>query len=227
MGNVRCTLQNDTDYQVVIVDYDGTRDLNPGTSQGNYLVKGMGFGIDLVMKFPGSKEEKINFPSSKFENRPHRISVIFSDKIRAFESEHQKYSLAVVGGVSRWHLAYNHPGHYEETVTIETVTKNSWKDMQEKGFETELKVGAMIKAVELSASFKAYTKLTRVDEYESTIKKSQTRKFTEICYVWQEIVAVKTDHEAPFDTLDIPTAHTEVTTTPHEPNKEVFLFAKK
>ena len=79
----QCTFYNDTDYQVMVVDHDGTRTLNPGCSEGNYLVSG--FSLDLVMKFPGSKEEKINFSSSDFGNRTHKMSVIFRSKISAFE----------------------------------------------------------------------------------------------------------------------------------------------
>ena len=83
-----CTLYNDTEYKVVVVDHDGTRTLDPGCSEGNYLVSG--FSVDLVMEFPGSKEERITFPSSDFGNRTHRMSVIFEHEISAFENSQVK-----------------------------------------------------------------------------------------------------------------------------------------
>ncbi len=84
----QCTFYNDTDYRVVVVDHDGTRTLDPGDSEGNYLVSG--FSVDLVMKFLGSKEEKITFPSSDFDNRTHKMSVVFGSKIREFENSQVK-----------------------------------------------------------------------------------------------------------------------------------------
>ena len=219
-----CTFENDTGYTVMIVDHDGTRALHPGTSQGNYLVSG--FSVDLVLKLPDGDEVKINFPSSSFENRTHKISNIFADAIRKYENTRALQSVRVISSFSRWHLTYSHPGGYEEKAMTKMVTKNSWKDMQEKGYEAEAKVGGMIKAIELSASFKAYTKLTRVDEYEREITRSMERTFKDPCYLWQEIVVVKTDQARPFDELSIPTANTATTTGNREPGKEKFLFAK-
>lgn len=220
----KCTFQNDTSYTVMIVDHDGTRALYPGTSQGNYLVSG--FSVDLVLKLPDGGEEKINFPGRRFENRTHRMSHIFSDEIRKFERTRALQSVRVIRSFSRWHLTHSHPGGYEEKAMVKMVTKNSWKDMQEKGYEAEAKVGAMIKAIEMSASFKAYTKLTRVDEYEREITKSVERTFKDPCYLWQEIVVVKTDQAPPFDELSVPTANTAKTTVNREPGKEKFLFSE-
>ena len=214
----KCTFQNDTKYDVMIIDHDGTRTLGPGESQDNYLVTG--FSVDLVMKLSRTKKVKINFPSSSFENRTHKMGLIFRDHIKEYESNSAMSSVTVLSGYCRWHLVYSHPRGYEEKVSIKTVTKNSWKDMQEKGFEAETKVGAMIKAVELSASFKAYTKLTRVDEYESELTKTSERTFKDPCYIWQEIVVIKTDQAAPFDELHIPTVNTVMTSTPGEPGKD-------
>ena len=216
-----CTFENDTSYTVMIVDHDGTRALHPGTSQGNYLV--IFQSVDLVLKLPDGDEETINFPSSKFENRTHKISYIFADAISKYENTRALESVNVIQSFSTWQLTYSHPGGFEAKAITKMVTKNSWKDMQEKGYEAETKVGAMIKAIELSASFKAYTKLTRVDECERAITRSIERTFEDPCYLWQEIIVVKTDQAPPFDELRIPTANTAMTTTNHEPGKEKFV----
>ena len=99
--------------------------------------------------------------------------------------------------------------------------------MQEKGNEAETKVGGMIKAIELSASFKTYTKLTRVDEYESQISSSEKRTFKDAYNLWQEIVVVKTDQSPPFDELRIPTPNTAMTSTAAQPGREKLLILKR
>ena len=218
-----CTFENDTSYTVMIVDHDGTRALHPGTSQGNYLV--IFQSVDLVLKLPDEDEETINFPSSRFENRTHKISYIFADAISKYENTRALESVHVISSFSRWHLTHSHPGGFEAKAITKMVTRNSWKYMQEKGYEAEAKVGAMIKAIELSASLKANTKLTRVDEYEREITRSIERTFEEPCYLWQEIVVVKTNQARPFDELSIPTANTASTTANHEPGKDHFLFS--
>lgn len=220
----RCTFENDTEYTVLIVDHSGTGSLDPDEQQGNYLISG--FSVDLVLKLPDAEEVKITFPSSSFENRTHKISQIFADAIREYENSRAMQSVQILTGFSKWHLTFSHPGGYEETAMIKMVTKNSWKDMQEKGYEAEAKVGSMIKAIKMSASFKAHTKLTQVDEFESEITKTSERKFKDPCYLWQEIVVVKTDQDSPFDELSIPTANTAMTTTNQEPGKEKFLYMK-
>lgn len=220
----RCTFVNDTKYKVAIVDHDGTRNLHPGQSQGNYLVAG--FSVDLVMKLSDTKEVKINFPSSRFENRTHKMGLLFENDIREFERSRAVNSMSVLSGSSRWHLAHGHPGGFEEKATIKMVSKNSWKNEQEKGVEAEAKVGAMIKAVELSASFKAHTKLTRVDEHEAETTSIRERTFKEPCYLWQEIVVIKTNQAAPFDELQIPTKNIVKTLTAAEPGKEKLLYSK-
>ena len=219
-----CTFENDTRYTVMIVDYDGTRALPPDTSQGNYLF--IFSSVDLVLNLPDGEEVEINFPSRRFENRTHKISFIFADAISKYENTSAPPSVNVIQSFSWWELTYSHPGGFEEKAITKMVTKNSWKDMQEKGDEAEAKVGAMITAIEMSASFKEYTKLTRVDEYESEITKSTERTFNDPCFLWQEIVVVKTDQAEPFEELRIPTANTTTTTSNSVPEKEKFLFSK-
>ncbi len=196
--------------------------MKPGEWFDNYIVSG--FSVDLVLRLPDGDEVKINFPSSQFENRTHRMSYIFAHAIGEYESSHQP--VRVLSGFSKWHLYFSHPGGYVEKAMVTMVTKNSWKNMQEKGNEAEAKVGGKIKAIEMSASFKAYTKLTRVDEYERKIIKSVEREFKDPCYLWQEIVVVKTDQEPPFDELSIPTANTFKTTDNRKPEKDKFLFSE-
>ena len=77
-----CTFENNTLYQVLVVDYDGTHPLNPGDSQKNILVKGL--GVNLVMKFEHG-EVNIRFPSRRYENRRHMMSVVFKDEIQKLE----------------------------------------------------------------------------------------------------------------------------------------------
>lgn len=216
MGAAHCTFQNDTPYPVMIVDYDGTRTLNPGESQGNYLISGP-YSVDLILKLSDAMEVKKNFPRSEFQNRSHKISTIFSDYIDLVQ---------VLRVSAKWVLIYNHPGgNCEEKIEIQTVTKNSWTTTAEKGTEFEAKVGAKIKAVEMSASFRHYTKLSHVDAFEHEIKETRQLTFKGRCYLWQEIVVIETDQPPPFKFLEIPTPHVEQTTTPDEPNVK-FIHIK-
>ena len=84
MGTNNCKFQNDTRYDVVIEDYDGTRILRPGQIQSNYLITGPHY-VNLVMKFPGFGEEKISFPGSQYQDRTHYMSDLFRQKIREYE----------------------------------------------------------------------------------------------------------------------------------------------
>ena len=212
-----CTFENDTEYQVTIVDHDNTRRLRPHTSQGNYLLPG--FSVDLIMLLPFGEEKKINFPSSAFEGRTHKISKIFQEHI-------MKIEIKVIKAFSRWEFVYNHTGGYEEKMSSKMVTKSSWQTMKETGYEAEAKIGGMIKAVELSASFKHYTKLTRTDAFEKEITTSNERTLKDRCYFWQEMIVVKTNQREPYDELVIPTAHTEKTTDQREPSKALLIYCK-
>ena len=74
MTTNNCKLHNDTDYEVTIVDYDGTRTLKPGFETSNYLLKG-GFHLKLVMEFPGGwKEGIVRLNGSDFDGRTQQMS---------------------------------------------------------------------------------------------------------------------------------------------------------
>ena len=55
--------ENDTIYPVIIVDHNGTRTLDPGQSQDNYLVNG--FSVDLTLKLSDTNEAKNKFPRKR------------------------------------------------------------------------------------------------------------------------------------------------------------------
>ena len=71
--------ENDTIYPVIIVDHNGTRTLDPGRSQDNYLVNG--FSVDLTLKIPDTNEAKKNFLAKEFKDRTLKMSKIFADHI--------------------------------------------------------------------------------------------------------------------------------------------------
>ena len=83
------------------------------------------------------------------------------------------------------------------------MTRNSWRRMQEQGVEAEAKVSAMIKAIELSSSLRAYCNISTVTEYERAITESIEKTFTadRPCFIWQEIIVVTTDRSMPFKVL--------------------------
>ena len=211
-----CTFENNTQYPVEIVDHDGTRTLHPGEAEGNYLVRG--FSVDLIMQLSGGKEVKINFPTSRYENRRHKMSVIFKDHIN-------ECPLEILDVTSTWKFITNHPGGFERKVEI--ISKHSWKKQQETGAEAEAKIAGMIRAIELSSSFRNNTKLTHVDECEGQITESSVRTFKDLCYLWQELVEIKTNQPPPYHVLKIPTAHIETTLTPSEPGKDKAIYPRE
>ena len=80
----QCTLYNDTEYTVEVVDKDGTWTLEPGCREDTWLFAG--FSIYFVMKYPGSAK-RVEFKSSQFENRTHNMSEIFgTNQTREFGS---------------------------------------------------------------------------------------------------------------------------------------------
>ena len=71
--------ENDTIYPVIIVDHNGTRTLDPGQSQDNYLVS-----VDLTLKLSDTNEAKKNFPAKELKDRMLKMSKIFADHIMDF-----------------------------------------------------------------------------------------------------------------------------------------------
>ena len=147
------------------------------------------------------------------------MSSIFKKYVRGFE-------IKVIGASSHWNFSFNHHGGFEVKLSSKVITKNSWGNMQESGVEAEAKVGGMIKAIEMSASFKHYTKRSSVEEYEEEITRSREFTVKDACYIWQEVIVVKTNQPSPFDELTIPTAHTEMTSTPKEPPRSKLVYCK-
>ena len=211
-----CTFVNDTKYQVEVLAHDGTYCVKPRTSRSFQVVNS--FSFDLVMKLP-EEEAKINFPSSEFGNRTHKMSSIFEKYVRSSE-------IKVIGALSHWNFSFNHQGGFEVQLSSKVITKNSWRTMQESIVEAEAKVDGMIKAIETSASFKYHTKRSSVEEYEKEITSSSEYTVKDACYIWQEVIVVKTNKPSPFDELTIPTAHTEMTSTPKEPPRSKLVYCK-
>lgn len=89
MGNW-CGFENDTRYDVDVVDYDGTRRLDPDTYQGNYQPYGGTWHVNLVMKFPNGEENTVRFPGSDYNDRMHFMSVIFKDPINKYENQRRQ-----------------------------------------------------------------------------------------------------------------------------------------
>lgn len=71
--------ENDTIYPVIIVDHNGTRTLDPGQSQDNYLVND--FSVDLTLKLSDTNKAKKSFPAKEFKDRTLKMSKIFADHI--------------------------------------------------------------------------------------------------------------------------------------------------
>ena len=82
--------ENDTIYPVIIVDHNGTRTLDPGQSQDNYLVNG--FSVDLTLKLSNTNEAKKNFPAKEFKDRMLKISKIFADHIMDLHRTNARYA---------------------------------------------------------------------------------------------------------------------------------------
>ena len=219
-----CTFDNDTSYTVFIVSHDGTYTLDSGCSQDHYLVKGF-FSVDLILQLSDTNEVKKNFHANDFENRTHKMSKIFAGKIP--QDTKLKTPVEVHSTSSKWKLVHNHPGGFEEEVQIQMVTKNSWKETKENETEFQVNLKGLVQAIEVSASFKTKTKLTRVDEFERQLTEKRTRKFKDLCYLWQECVVIQTNQPPPYHVLEIPTPHTVQTSTKDEPGNEKVMYIEK
>ena len=221
-----CTFDNDTSYTVFIVSHDGTYTLDPGCSQEHYLVKGF-FSVDLILQLSDTNEVKKNFHANDFENRTHKMSKIFAGKIPQDSKAKLKTPVEVLSTSSKWKLVHNHPGGFEEEVQIQMVTKNSWKETKENETEFQVNLKGLVQQIEVSASFKTKTKLTRVDEFEHQLTEKRTRKFKDLCYLWQECVVIQTNQPPPYHVLEIPTPHTVQTSTKDEPGNEKAMYIEK
>ena len=218
----RCMFQNDTMYEVLIIDYDGTRCLKPGETDNNFLVRGFG-AVDLVMKFGDEKEVKVRFPSSRYENRCHKLSLLFQKEIQKYGMENKNIHVERIAPV--WRFIYCHPGGFDQELETEIVREHNWSKTLENETELSLSVKAVVKAIELSSSFKQKKKLTRVDQFKEQLTQITKQKFNkDPCYLWQEIVVVDTNQRAPLDKLEIPTPHIERTSTPNEPSKNRLIY---
>ena len=82
-------IENDSKYTVKIVDHNYTIDLPPGTKQYyNFIVSS---SVDLIIIGTNNSEEKKNFHSNDFENRNHKISVLFEEAIKKFNNINTTY----------------------------------------------------------------------------------------------------------------------------------------
>ena len=219
-----CTFDNDTKYTVFIVSHDVTHTLEPGYSQKHHLVKGF-FSVDLILQLSDTNEVKKNFHANEFENRTHKMSKIFAGKIP--QDSKLKTPVEVHSTSSKWKFVHNHPGGFEEERQIQMVTKNSWKETKENETEFQVNLKGLVQAIEVSPSFKKKTKLTRVDEFEHQLTETSTRKFKDVCYLWQECVVIQTNQPPPYHVLEIPTPHIVRTSTKDEPGNEEAMYIEK
>lgn len=79
-----CGFDNDTQYRVTVILHDGNVELEPGGSVWNWIVTG--FSVYLVMHFP-NWEPQIEFTSTEFKKREHKLSAVFAEQIKKFEDD--------------------------------------------------------------------------------------------------------------------------------------------
>ena len=103
--------ENDTIYPVIIVDHNGTRTLDPGRSQDNYLVNG--FSVDLTLKISDTNEATKNFLAKEFKDRTLKMSKIFADHIMDLHRTNAR---------DAWSEFKLNPGSQEEEEEEETVS---------------------------------------------------------------------------------------------------------
>ena len=218
----QCYLKNDTKYNVKIVDYDGTRNLYPGTTQHNYILAG--FSIDLIMFGTNNEERKVNLHSNDYENRTHNMSHLFKDTVKEYNNinNNKNTTINVKSVEALWKFCYNHPGDFTKEIEVEKMHKNTLKSTSENTTEFGLEISTIIKGIEINPSFKQTTKITDISEFESSIKKTSKETYSKKCYIWQEIIIVKSDKF----TLEIPTNHIESTETNDEPGKDKFIYLR-
>jgi len=112
MGNHSCTLYNDTEYDVVVVNYDGTTRMPPGDRYYPWLLKGGNYYLKIIMEFPGVWEEGVVYLyAHEFEDRTHRMSTMFNKQIteyqkkshtRKYQGDSSLFQVAIPAETSWW-----------------------------------------------------------------------------------------------------------------------------
>ena len=82
-----CKFENDTKYEVIFIDHVGSHTIEPGSFEPSWGVTKL-FTVTLVIVFPDKSEARIDFPGTRYENRTHRMSFLFTDEIEKYEKEH-------------------------------------------------------------------------------------------------------------------------------------------
>eukprot|EP01084_Bolivina_argentea_P095472 171638_1 len=215
----KCTLYNDTEYEITIVDYDDTRKLKPHYKQGNGLVAG---SIDLILidHLNDYEEHKINFPASKFEGREHRMSVVFAQILKKIKPQ----SCQVRKVASHWKLVFSHGG-FEMQREYEIEHKCEWRESNSNKITIGISASIPIKGIELSPEFKNKTTLTTVNEFESKKNYKRQEQFgKDPVYIWQEVIIIHTTDGI----LQIPTPNLQTTEdTLNEPSAKLFVYCKQ
>ena len=89
MGSHNCTLYNDTEYDVVVVNYDRTVRMTPEDRYYPWLLKGGNYYLKIIMEFPDSwKEGVVYLYAHEFEDRTHRMTTLFHKEIHEFNAHH-------------------------------------------------------------------------------------------------------------------------------------------
>jgi len=226
MGNHSCTLYNDTEYDVVVVNYDRTVRMPPGDRYYPWLLKGGNYYLKIIMEFPGVWEEGVVYLyAHEFEDRTHRMSTMFNKQITEYQKNHIPANIKVTQAYSKWQFLQKHPGGFEQQLEIQKIKKSSWERMEASETVTEVKVGLMLEKLSQSQSFKKCTRLSSATQFEEQTRHTDKRIFKERCCLWQEIIVVHTDQNPPFHSLEIPTNNIEMTAA-DEPGKDKFMYLR-
>ena len=226
MGNHSCTLYNDTEYDVVVVNYDRTVRMPPEDKYYPWLLKGGNYYLKIIMEFPGVWDDGVKYLyAHEFEERTHRMSTLFHEEIKDYKCNHIPEDIKATRAYCKWQFLQKHPGGFEQELEIQKVRKSSWKRMESTETATEVKIGFMLEKLSQSQSFRQSTKLSSATQFEEETLHAEKRRFKERCFLWQEIIVVHTNQDPPFDTLEIPTNNIEITAA-GEPGKDKFMFHK-
>ena len=89
MGSHSCTLYNDTEYDVVVVNYDRTVRMPPEHRYYPWLLKGGNYYLKIIMEFPDGWDEGVVYLyAHEFEDRTHPMSTLFHKQINEFNTKH-------------------------------------------------------------------------------------------------------------------------------------------